>query len=85
MGQSPRDKGSCAIVPLLCRDPVLEIDSKLLIRQAPVMHRHSPFLGYLADAHIDDLSDRIISRKHSLGLGELPHHTMVAFNRVGRI
>ena len=44
------------------------------------MHRHSPFLGYLADAHIDDLSDRIISRKNGLGLGELPHHAMVAFN-----
>ena len=49
------------------------------------MHRHSPLLGYLADAHIDDLSYRIIGRKHSFGLGELPNHAMVAFNRVGRI
>ena len=46
------------------------------------MHRHSPLLGYLADTHIDDLSDRIISRKNSLGLGKFPHHTMVAFNRI---
>ena len=49
------------------------------------MHRHSPLFGYLADAHIDDLSDRIIGRKHSLRLGKFPHHAMVAFNRIGRI
>ena len=85
MGQSPRDKGSCTIVPSSCRNPVLEIDCELLVCQSPVMHRHSPLLGYLADAHIDDLSDRIIGRKHSFGLGKFPNHAMVAFNRVCRI
>ena len=49
------------------------------------MHRHSPLLGYLTYTHIDNLSDRIISRKHSFGLGKFPNHAMVAFNRIGRI
>ena len=65
--------------------PVFKPYGKLLIRQSPVMHRHSPFLRDLPDTHIDDLPDRIISREHSLGFREFSHHPMVTFNSVGRI
>ena len=67
------------------RNPVLKPYCKLLIRQSPVMHRHSPLLRNLPDTHIDDLPDRIISREHCLGFRELSHHPMVTFNSVGRI
>ena len=67
------------------RNPVFKPYCKLLIRQSPVMHRHSPFLRDLPDAHIDDLPDRIISREHCLGFRELSHHPMVTCNSVGRI
>ena len=67
------------------RNPVLKPYCKLLIRQSPVMHRHSPFLRDLPDTHIDNLPDRIISREHRLGFCELSHHPMVTFNSVGRI
>ena len=65
--------------------PVFKPYGKLLIRQSPVMHRHSPLLRDLPDTHIDNLPDRIISREHSLGFRELSHHLMVTFNSVGRI
>ena len=67
------------------RNPVFKPYCKLLIRQSPVMHRHSPFLRDLPDTHIDNLPDRIISREHRLGFRELSHHPMVTFNSVGRI
>lgn len=67
------------------RNPVFKPYGKLLIRQSPVMHRHSPFLRDLPDTHIDNLPDRIISREHRLGFRELSHHPMVTFNSVGRI
>ena len=67
------------------RKSVLKPYGELLIRQSPVMHRHSPLLRDLPDTHIDDLPDRIISREHRLGFCEFSHHPMVTFNSVGRI
>ena len=57
-GQSPRQ-------PLGCKS-VLKVYRKLRIRQTPVSDRHGPLLGYLFDAHIDDLAYGIIGRKNRL-------------------
>ena len=51
--------------PLGCKS-VLKVYRKLRIRQTPVSDRHGPLLGYLFDAHIDDLAYGIIGRKNRL-------------------
>ena len=57
-GQSPRQPSGCK--------SVLKVYRKLRIRQTSVSDRHGPLLGYLFDAHIDDLAYGIIGRKNRL-------------------
>jgi len=51
----------------------------------PASNRHGPFLGCLADRHVNPLQGRLLAGVNLAVLGELANHAVDRFDGVGRV